>query len=227
MPVAGLDSQAQQGLSGLILPRCCWPLPPLPCVIHPPPSHCVVRRPPAFLFDCCVLDWWRRGGQHGGRVAAVAAAAQRWRRQQQGNGSSTAAAQRRRSGSAVAVRHWWRQRRQLGSSQAAAQRQRQLSFSLAAVAEAWRRQWQWQQRGSSGSRVAAAQWWQAARCCFYANVCALRLLPLALSLKPQWHKDFLCQRKGQTMHYGLCKILRRAASKTILMVFHWEKNYQK
>ncbi len=48
-------------------------------------------------------------------------------------------------------------------------------------------------------------------------LCALRLLPLALSLKPQRHKDFLRRREVQTMHYGLCKILRCTASKTTLM----------
>jgi hypothetical protein len=36
--------------------------------------------------------------------------------------------------------------------------------------------------------------------CFFV-LCALRLLPLALSLKPQWHKDFLRWREGQTTHY--------------------------
>jgi hypothetical protein len=39
---------------------------------------------------------------------------------------------------------------------------------------------------------------------------ALRFLPLALSLKPQRHKDFLRRREGQTAHYGLRKILRCA-----------------
>jgi hypothetical protein len=46
--------------------------------------------------------------------------------------------------------------------------------------------------------------------------CALRLLPLALFLKPQRHNDFLRRREGQTTHYGLRKILRCAASKTTL-----------
>jgi hypothetical protein len=53
--------------------------------------------------------------------------------------------------------------------------------------------------------------------CFFV-LCALHLLPLALSLKPQRHKDFLRRREGQTTHYGLHKILRCAASKTTLIV---------
>jgi hypothetical protein len=53
--------------------------------------------------------------------------------------------------------------------------------------------------------------------CFFV-LCALHLLPLVLSLKPQRHKDFLRRREGQTTHYGLCKILRCAASKTTLIM---------
>ncbi len=49
--------------------------------------------------------------------------------------------------------------------------------------------------------------------------CALRFLPLALSLKPQRHKDCLRQREGQTTHYGLRMILRCAAFKTTLVEY--------
>ncbi len=56
--------------------------------------------------------------------------------------------------------------------------------------------------------------------CFFV-LCALRLLPLALSLKPQPHKDFLRRREGQTTHYGLRKILHCAATKATLV-----KNYR-
>jgi hypothetical protein len=52
--------------------------------------------------------------------------------------------------------------------------------------------------------------------CFFV-LCALRLLPLALSLKPQRHKDFLRRREGQTTHYGLRKILPCAATQATLM----------
>ncbi len=55
-------------------------------------------------------------------------------------------------------------------------------------------------------------------CVFCAMCLALRLLPLALSLKPQWHKDYLRRREGQTMHYGLRKILCCAASKATLLI---------
>jgi hypothetical protein len=53
--------------------------------------------------------------------------------------------------------------------------------------------------------------------CFF-GLCALRLLPLALSLKPQQHKDFLLRREGQTTHYGLRKILHCAATKATLIL---------
>ncbi len=125
VPVGGLDSQAQQGSSGPISPRHCWPLPPLPCVVNPPPSHRVVRSPPAFLFDCCVLDRQRRGGKHGGRAAAEAAAAQRRRRRQRGNG-----------GSAAAARRWRGVGGGGGGSLAAARRQRGGGGSFPS---AWRR----------------------------------------------------------------------------------------
>jgi hypothetical protein len=55
-----------------------------------------------------------------------------------------------------------------------------------------------------------------ANVCFFV-LCALRLLPLVLSLKPQRHKKNLRRRKGQTTHYGLRKILHCAASKTTLL----------
>ncbi len=60
---------------------------------------------------------------------------------------------------------------------------------------------------SSGNRADA---------CFFV-LCALRLLPLALSLKPQRHKVFLRRREGQTMHYRLRKILHCTATKTTLI----------
>jgi hypothetical protein len=147
VPVGGLDSQAQQGLSGPISPCRCWPLPPLPCVVHPPPLSSCCPLPSHFLFDCCVLDWGRRGGQHSGRVEAVAVAAQ-WRRQRQrGNGGSAAAARRRRGIGGGG-----------GGNLAAARQQR---VSRGSFPSAWR--W-WQKRGSGdgggGSAAAVVAGWQ-------------------------------------------------------------------
>ncbi len=56
---------------------------------------------------------------------------------------------------------------------------------------------------------------------FCANLCALRFLPLALSLKPQRHKDFLRRREGRTTHYGLRKILRCTATKATLIALYF------
>jgi hypothetical protein len=72
--------------------------------------------------------------------------------------------------------------------------------------------------GSGGSGRRRSEQRQQSRCVFFV-LCALWLLPLALSLKPQWHKDFLRWREGQTTHYGLRKNLRCAASKTTLFAF--------
>jgi hypothetical protein len=79
--------------------------------------------------------------------------------------------------------------------------------------------WGRQGRAWEGGKAAAGEGMSSgdrADVCFFV-LCALRLLSLVLSLKPQWHKDFLRQREGQTTHYGLCKILRCAATKATLI----------
>jgi hypothetical protein len=64
---------------------------------------------------------------------------------------------------------------------------------------------------SSGSR---------ADVCFFVSVprTLVSLLPLVLPpLRPQWRFLNLRRREGQTVHYGLRKILRCAATKTTLI----------
>ena len=77
------------------------------------------------------------------------------------------------------------------------------------------RQWQWQQHlrqlaTEEKGRAGAAE---LSDC---VSVRSVRIAA-ALPVRPQWCKDFLHRREGQTMHYGLRKVLRFAASKTALI----------